>query len=63
MRVVADTLVKISAVGRRCCRRSSYIALQAAGQYLGDIGYPLPVSATQCPYWSQNGMCAGTRAD
>jgi len=59
MPVVADTLVAISQIGRRCCKRSSYIAIESAVKYLSTQGYTLPLAELECRFWSKNKMCAG----
>ena len=61
LRLVADTLTDISVVGRRCCKRSSYIALEHSIKYLILEGYTLPLNTIECRFSSENKMCAGIK--
>jgi len=59
--LVADTLTDISLVGRRCCKRSSYIALEHSIKYLVLEGCIIPLSSIKCRFSSENKMCAGVK--
>jgi hypothetical protein len=61
MQKTARVLQKISQVKRRCCKRSSYIALEEAIQYFAGIDYILPSLNITCPFSPQNSMCAKKR--
>lgn len=62
MRVVAETLNEISKYPRRCCKRSSYIAIQKAVKYLNANGFDkIPYREIKCQWSSQNKMCFGKR--
>jgi hypothetical protein len=58
MQKTARVLQKISQIKRRCCKRSSYIALEDAIEYLSGINCILPWSNITCPFSPQNSMCA-----
>ena len=58
MQKTAQALQKISQVKRRCCKRSSYIALKEAIECLGEMNYILPSPNITCPFSPQNSMCA-----
>lgn len=58
MRQVALVLEEIARLKRRCCKRSSYIALKETIKYLAANNYFLPEREILCPYSSQNDMCA-----
>jgi len=61
MEAVSDTLTQIAKYPRRCCKRSSYIAIQKAVQYLKREGYgALNHRAIVCPWHAQNKMCLGS---
>jgi len=60
MNLVAETLSEIAKYPRRCCKRSSYIALQKAVKYLRMNGFDkIPYSEIQCSWSSSNKMCLG----
>ncbi len=58
MRTVSETLARISEIETRCCKRSSYIAMQEACRYLQDFDSLLPEEIV-CHYWKENHLCAG----
>lgn len=60
MHAAAGALQKIAEVGRRCCKRSSYAAFEAAGAFLSENGYNLTISEIKCRYNTKNKMCAGS---
>ena len=61
MEAVSDTLTEIAKYPRRCCKRSSYIAIRKAVQYLKREGYgALNHRAIVCPWHAQNRMCLGS---
>jgi len=61
MEAVSDTLIEISKYPRRCCKRSSYIAIQKAVQYLNQEGYgSLNHRAIECPWHTKNRICLGS---
>lgn len=49
MQAVAEALQKIAEVGRRCYKRSSYAALEAAAAFLVENGYELPLREIEIP--------------
>lgn len=63
MEYVAETLKEIAKYPRRCCKRSSYIALQRITKYLNKNGYDkLPYKEEiKCNWSKQNKMCLGTK--
>lgn len=58
MRLTAGVLQKIAEIPGRCCKRSSYIALEKALAYLSGAGLPLETSDIKCPFSSRNNNCA-----
>lgn len=58
MRLVADSQGKIALVMRRCCKRSTYIGIECAANYLAQQGLKLDVGKISCTYTSKNKMCA-----
>lgn len=59
---VARTLMEIAKYPKRCCKRSSYIAIQRTEQYLRTNGYDkLPYDDIKCFWSSQNKMCMGIK--
>jgi hypothetical protein len=48
--------------GSRCCKKSSYVALQMARDEFADIGFELPRErfAGRCPFSGDNETCDGT---
>ena len=63
MNVVSDTLKEIAKYPRRCCKRSSYMAIQKAAKYLRSIGFDkIPYRDTiKCSWSAQNKMCLGNK--
>ncbi len=62
MLAVSETLRAIAAYPRRCCKRSSYTAIQVAVHELRRLGYErLDAGAGECRWHSQNKMCYGAR--
>jgi hypothetical protein len=59
MRLVADTQKEIAQIMRRCCKRSTYIGIKFAINYLARQGYSLQTEEIKCPYSPKNNMCAG----
>jgi hypothetical protein len=55
---VIDTLNEISKYPARCCKRSSYIALQKITEYLKSMGYiNIICSEIKCKWSKYNTMC------
>lgn len=62
MRGVVDTLGKIAEYPRRCCKRSSYIAIENAIRYLQEMGFEkISSGEIKCRWYSQNEMCLGVK--
>ena len=62
MALVADVLKEIAQYPRRCCKRSSYIALERATNYLRAKGYEKLGAARPVCRWSpKNKMCLGLK--
>ncbi|MGQ9665546.1 MAG: DUF5714 domain-containing protein [bacterium] len=62
MRSVADTLKEIAKYPRRCCKRSSYMAIQKAVEYLKTVGFDkIPSREIKCRWSAQNKMCLGIK--
>jgi hypothetical protein len=62
MRIVAETLNDISKYPRRCCKRSSYMAIQKAVKYLNANGFDkIPYREIKCSWSAQNKMCLGNK--
>lgn len=62
MRAVAETLGAIADIPRRCCKRSSYIAIREAVHHLHALGYDrLNAVERECAWHSQNRMCYGVQ--
>ena len=60
MKLVAETLSEIAKYPRRCCKRSSYTALQTAVKYLRINGFDkIPYREVQCSWSASNKMCLG----
>lgn len=59
MRLVANSQQEISQIMRRCCKRSTYIGIKIALNYLTQLGYNLQGEEIICPYSSKNSRCAG----
>jgi hypothetical protein len=59
-RLTAETLQRIAAYPRRCCKRSSYAAFATALKFLHDNGFEkVPAGKIVCRWSSRNGMCLG----
>ncbi len=58
MQQTALVLQKIAQVKGRCCKRSSYIAIEETIEYLSGMNCILPCSNITCPFSPQNRMCA-----
>lgn len=55
---VADTLTEIARYTRRCCKRSSYMAIEKSVVYLKQHGYDkIGESIIHCKWSSQNKSC------
>jgi hypothetical protein len=62
LRLVGEVLKEISRYPRRCCKRSSYIAIEKAVAYLRDNGFErIPVSRIVCQWSAKNRMCFGAK--
>ncbi len=63
MKLVAEVLHEISKYPRRCCKLSSYMAIQKGVEYLRKIGFEkIPYSdKIKCQWASQNKMCFGMK--
>jgi hypothetical protein len=62
LRLVAETLMDISKYPRRCCKRSSYMAIEKATGYLRNNGFDkLTIGEIQCHWAPRNKMCLGIR--
>jgi hypothetical protein len=61
MRAVAETLGEIAKHPKRCCKRSSYAAMETGVRKLNEMGYNIPTSVIACRWSSKNKMCMGTR--
>jgi hypothetical protein len=62
MQAVIDTLNEIKQYPQRCCKRSSYAAIQIATQLLHKKGYHIVSSADiKCSWSSENKMCLGLK--
>ena len=62
MRLVSETLTEISRYERRCCKRSSYLSIQKAVNFLRGSGFEkVPDSEINCRWSSQNKMCLGKK--
>ena len=62
LRLVAEVLKEISRYPRRCCKRSSYIAIEKAVAHLRTNGFErLPVSKVVCRWSPKNKMCLGIK--
>jgi hypothetical protein len=59
MQLVANSQQEISQIMRRCCKRSTYMGIKIAVNYLARLDYNLQAVEIICPYSSKNGMCAG----
>lgn len=60
MRAVSDTLVEISKYRKRCCKRSSYIALTKITEMLIKSGFDrITCSNIKCKWSSMNKQCMG----
>ncbi|MGB9627138.1 MAG: DUF5714 domain-containing protein [Thermodesulfobacteriota bacterium] len=58
MQLVANSQQEISQIMRRCCKRSTYIGIQCAVNYLDRQGYSLQTEEFKCPYSPKNSRCA-----
>lgn len=47
--------------GSRCCKKSSYLALEMAQEAFAEIGFELPAEtlAGRCPFFAENDTCDG----
>ncbi len=63
MNMVGDTLKEIAEYPRRCCKRSSYMAIQKTVKYLRDIKFnKIPYrDKIKCQWSAQNKMCFGIK--
>ncbi len=58
LQLAAKTLKEISEVKGRCCKRSSYISIQKAVEYLNENGFNIKVASFCCPFSQSNNFCA-----
>ena len=58
MQLVADSQKEIARIARRCCKRSTYMGIKIAVNYLAPLGYNLPMVVIKCPYSAKNKACA-----
>ena len=62
LRLVGEVLKEISSYPRRCCKRSSYIAIEKAVDHLRANGFEkLPISRVVCRWSPKNKMCLGIK--
>jgi hypothetical protein len=62
LRLVGEALKEISLYPRRCCKRSSYIAIEKAVDHLRANGFEkLPISRVVCRWSPKNKMCLGIK--
>jgi len=62
MKFVAETLKEIAKYPRRCCKRSSYMAIQKGVKYLRTVGFDkIPDREIKCQWSPQNKMCLGMK--
>ncbi len=62
LRLVGEVLQEISRYPRRCCKRSSFIAIEKSVAYLRANGFErLPVSTIVCRWSPKNKMCLGLK--
>lgn len=62
MRAVIETLDEIAKYPRRCCKRSSYAALEKAVEFLHKLGYDkISIGKITCSWSSENKMCLGIK--
>jgi len=62
MQAVIETLDEIAKYPRRCCKRSSYAALEKAVEFLNTIGYDkISVGKITCSWSAGNKMCLGMK--
>ena len=62
MRAVIETLDEIAKYPRRCCKRSSYAALEKAVEFLHTLGYDrISIGKITCSWSSGNKMCLGMK--
>ena len=61
MEAVSGTLAEIAKYPRRCCKRSSYIAVRKAVEHLNKEGYDaLRHGPIECRWHAHNRMCLGS---
>ncbi len=62
MRAVIETLDEIAKYPRRCCKRSSYAALEKAVEFLNKLGYnKITIRKITCSWSAGNKMCLGKK--
>jgi len=62
LRLVGEVLKEISSYPRRCCKRSSYTAIEKAVDHLRANGFErLPVTRVVCRWSPKNKMCLGIK--
>jgi len=62
LRLVGEVLKEIALYPRRCCKRSSYIAIEKSVVHLRANGFErLPVSKVVCRWSPNNKMCLGIK--
>lgn len=62
-RMTASALSRIAETGgARCCKRNSYLAIQAAVEFVEkNLGILMEKTSTVCPHSRENNQCIGTR--
>lgn len=58
MHLVIDSQVELAKIMRRCCKRSTYIGIKMAVNYLAPLGFNLQTETIECSYSAKNKMCA-----
>ena len=59
---VAKLVARLAEIGgSRCCKKSSYAALDAAREEFAELGFDLPEEefAGRCPFFASNETCDG----
>jgi hypothetical protein len=59
---VAKLVARLAEIGgSRCCKKSSYAALEAAREEFAKLGFDLPAEelAGRCPFFASNDTCDG----
>ena len=62
LRFVAETLMDISKYPRRCCKRSSYMAIEKSVHFLRNHGFEkISSKEIECQWAPKNKMCLGIK--